>query len=454
MSWAFQGISTLSSALDAFQTQLDVTGQNIANVNTAGYSEEQANVVQNASSEVGPNVQLGNGVTVESVTRIQAGYLEASNYASTANLGMANAQANTATSVNGVVLDPSTSGLSNDLDSFFNAWSGLAADPSNSAGQLAVQQAGQTLASDIQGTASGFTQLQSGIQQQITSTLQSAQSDMNQIAGLNKQILSSQASGGSPNALMDQRDQAVSNLSSLMNINVQSYPNGSVVVSSGNLTLVNQTGARTLPTNYDAATSSLSDGSNSYNISSGQLAGLFDSANKISGYQSSLDTLATTVSTQVNAVYSTATDSSGNTGESFFTGTNASNFALSSNVSNASSPVLTGTTGNAADGSVAQSIANLSTQTVSSLGNQTIGGYYSQLVGQIGADGQQANNSQSTNQAINQQVQSQISSITGVNLDDEMSNLLRFQRSYQAAAQALNAMDQTTATFLSTLQSA
>ena len=452
MSWAFQGISTLSSALDAFQTQLDVTGQNIANVNTPGYTEEQANLTEADPNQVSPNVTLGNGVTVESVTRIQAAYLQGANYTSAANLGMANSQANTSTSINSVVLDPSSNGLSNDLDSFFNAWSGLASDPSNSGSQLAVQQAGQTLANDVQSTYGGFQTVQQGVTQQIASTLQSAQSDINQIAGLNKQILSAKSSGGTPNALMDQRDQVVSNLSSLMNITVQNGPNGSVNVSSGNLVLVNQSGARTIPTQYNAATSSLTDGTTSYNISSGQLAGLFNSSNQISGYESSLNTLANTLTSQVNSIYSTASDSSGNTGQTFFTGTNASNFALSSTVANNPGSVLTGTSGNASDGGVALSISNLATAPVASIGNQTIGGYYTQLVGQIGTDGQNANTAQTTQQAISQQVQSQISSITGVNMDDEMTNLLRFQRSYQAAAQALNTLDQTTATFLSTLQ--
>jgi flagellar hook-associated protein 1 FlgK len=452
MAWAFQGISTLSSALDAFQTQLDVTGENISNVNTAGYSEEQANIVENPTSQDGVNIQLGSGVNVQSVTRIQATYLQASNYTSSANLGMANAQAGTATSVNSVILDPSSNGLSNDLDSFFNAWSALAADPANSSGQVGVQEAAQTLVNDIQGTASGFTQLQSSIGQQITSTLQGAQSDINQIATLNKQILAAQAAGGAPNALMDQRDQVVSDLSSKMNVNVQSYPNGSVVVTSGNLMLVDQSGAHTIPTTYDAATSSLTQGGNSFSITSGELGGLFDSANKVSGYQSSLDTFANNLGSQVNALYATATDGSGNTGETFFnSGTGASNFSLASDVSNPTS-ILTGTSGNASDGSVAQSISNLSSQPVAALGNQTIGGYYTQLVGQIGTDGQNATTSQTTQQAISQQIQAQISSITGVNLNDEMTNLLRFQRSYQAAAQALNTIDQTTATFLQTVQ--
>jgi flagellar hook-associated protein 1 FlgK len=84
----------------------------------------------------------------------------------------------------------------------------------------------------------------------------------------------------------------------------------------------------------------------------------------------------------------------------------------------------------------------------------TVSGYYGQLVDQIGTDGQNAANSVSTQTAVTQQVQSQIASVSGVNLDEEMSNLLQYQRSYQAAAQALSSIDLELQTFLSTMESA
>ncbi len=454
MSWTFQGISTLNSALEAFQTQLDVTGQNISNVNTPGYTEEQAKLVATDPTQVtqGTTFQLGSGVTVASVSRIQAAYLQGSAYSSASDLGMADQQASTASSVNGVVLDPGMGGLSNDLTAFFNSWSALATDPANSANKLAVQQAGQTISNDIQGTASGFQQLQGSNDQQIRSTIQSIQADVNQIASLNQKIQDSEASGGSPNALMDQRDQTVSDLASKINVTVHNTPGGGVTVSSGNLILVNQSGARTIPTTWDAASGSLTSGSTSYHIQSGQLAGLFDSTNKISSYQTSLNTLADQLRTQVNTIYATAANSGGATGAQFFSaGSGAANLSLDPAIASNPAAILTGTTGSASDGSVALSISGLANQQIASLGNQTISGYYSSLVGQIGTDGKNANTAQSTHQAINKQIQTQIQSVTGVNLDDEMANLLRFQRSYQAAAQALNAIDQSISTFLTTV---
>jgi flagellar hook-associated protein 1 FlgK len=361
---------------------------------------------------------------------------------------MANVQAGTSTSVNGIIGSPTT-GIGSDIDAFFNAWSGLASNPTD-ANQLAVVQAGQQLSEDIQGSSSSLTNLQSSLTQQVGGVLTTIQNDSNQIAQLNTQILQAQATGGSPNSLMDERDQVVQNLASQANVTVQTNPNGSYNVSLGNMPLVTESGANTLPTQWNAAAGTLSNGQQTYQISSGQLAGLFDSLNKVNGYEGQLNTLANQLSTQVNSLYGTAKDSTGATGGVFFTGSGAAGLTVNSALVSDPSTLGTGTTGAAADVGVAQQLADLGTQALSGLDNQTVSGYYGQLVNQIGEDGQTATNAQSTQQALSQQVQSQIQSVSGVNLNDEMSNLLQYQQSYQAAAQALTNINQAITGLLST----
>jgi flagellar hook-associated protein 1 FlgK len=443
MSYAFQGISTLSSALEAFQTQLDVTGQNISNVNTPGYSDEQVNLSESptGSQTYGSTFQLGSGVNIASVTRVRDMYLQGSSLASNASLGAANSQTSATSSANEIVADPNNTGLASAIDGFYNAWQSLAATP-GTANQQAVLQAGQTVASDITSTYSSIQGLQSSTSGQISSTIQQIQSYSNQIASLNQEILSAQGGGSTPNSLMDQRDQVVQQLSSLANVNVQQYGNGSYEVSMGNLQLVNQSGAQTVPTQFNTSTMSLTDGANSYPVQSGQLSGLMTAVNQLNGYESNLNTLAGTISSTVNAVYATGVNSSGTTGANFFDGSDASDLAVDPAIVNNPSTIATGASGEAADVGVAQQLGDLGTQSQANLGGLSPTQYYGQLVSQIGSDGQNALNSQSTQTALNQQIQNQISSTSGVNLDQEMNNLLQFQRSYQAAAQAVSSMDQ------------
>ncbi|HWD41128.1 MAG TPA: flagellar hook-associated protein FlgK [Fimbriimonas sp.] len=454
MSYAFQGISTLSSALEAFQTQMNITGENIANVNTPGYSRQ--NVVLNESPGApttwGSTFLVGGGVTVQSVNRIRDMYLQGSSVRSSSDLGKASTQADQMNAVGSVMFDPSSGGISGDISAFFNSWSSLATNPSSST-QLGVQQAAQALTDDFRNTYSSLDSIKNSASQQVDGVIKQIQGDVDQIAKLNQEILKANTSGGEASTLLDQRDQAVQDLSSKINVTVAHNQDGSYVIQAGNLTLVDQSGSRQVPTEWDSTTGSLIDSQgNSHPVSSGQLSGLLDSINKVSGYESSLDGLATQIRTSVNALYGTAADASGTTGAAFFTGTGAADFDLDPGVQGDPTKIAFGTSGAASDAGVAQQIADLSSQKMSALGNQTISDSYSTLVGRIGADGQTATNSQATQTAISQQIQSQIQSVSGVNLDEEMSNLLRFQSSYQAAAQALNAVNQTTQTLLSMVQ--
>jgi flagellar hook-associated protein 1 FlgK len=456
MPGAFQGLSTLSSALEAFQTQIDVTGENISNVNTPGYVEQTTNLQSAPESNVtqGATIAIGNGVTIESITNIQNAYLDVATNSAASDLGKANAQAQTLTSVNSIVADPDSTGLASQIDGFYNSWSSLASN-STSANQLGVQQSAQTLATTLNNTYSSLDSVKQSATQQVTSLLQQVESEVTQIAQLNQNINVDKVDGSTPNDLMDQRDQAVSNLSSLINVTVNKSADGTYSINSGNLVLVNQSGAAAVPTGFDPATGSLTTTSGaSYPVTSGQISGLMDSINNVSSYESSLNTLAQQMATSVNAVYSTATNSSGQTGADFFTGSvTDGSFGLSSPIQSNPTSIAVGTSGATSDTGVAQQIANLSTTQLSGLGSQSPSSYYGQLVAQIGSQGKTANSSQTTQQAVSNQVAAQVSSVSGVNLDTEMANLLRYQGSYQAAAQALSAMDQTVQSMLTVMTS-
>jgi flagellar hook-associated protein 1 FlgK len=456
MPWAFQGISTLSSALEAFQTQIDVTGQNVANVNTPGYVEQTTNLEESPASPFtsGSTNDIGAGVTVESITNVQSAYLAAATNSAASDLGSANAQSQTLTSVNSIVADPNSTGIASQIDGFYNAWSSLASS-STSANQLGVQQAAQQLATTLNATYNSLDGVKQGADQQVTGLLKQAQQYINQIAQLNTSINEGKVNGSSPNDLIDQRDEAVSNLSSLMNVTVNKSADGTYSITSGNLVLVDQSGARTIPTTFNAATGSLTGSSGtSYPVTSGQISGLMNSINSIDSYETSLNNLADQMSSNVNTVYATATNSSGTTGASFFTGsvTNGT-FGVTSAIAADPTVIAVGVSGKASDTGVAQQIANMSTATIAGLNSETPNSYYAQLVSQIGTDGQIAKNNVTTQTALTNQVAAQVASVSGVDLDTEMSNLLRFQGSYQAAAQALSAMDQTVQSLLTVVTS-
>lgn len=444
----------MNTALRAFQRALDVTGHNITNVNTVGYSRQVAQI-----NEADPTLFtsgatgffMGNGVTAETVSRIQDHFLAMRRIQATSENGRLGALSDGLNSVQALVLEPGGASIGDALDQFFNSWSSLGSNPSDSAARMQVQQAGMTLASRIRGMYSNLQDSLKYNQAQIGGAIQEAQELTRSIADINAQVLRQQTPGAQPNDLFDARDQMIQRLSEIMPVKVVPNENGTVALFSGQLTLVDQTGAKTIPTTYDAAAGTLGDGTNPFPMPTGRLAGLFQTAQRATVYERQLDSLANTLRTQFNSIHSTGTNGLGATGQNFFGDvpaggiqTGAADFDVDPAIKADPEAIATGVSGDPGDGGLALSMSQLRDSQIAAFGGKTFGGFYAGLVATIGQDVATTKNMADTSTAVIAQIDQQIQSVSGVSLDDEMANMLRFQRSYQAAAKALSVFDQTT----------
>ncbi len=447
------GYNILSQALDAFQTELDTVGNNVANVNTPGYTRETVNLSENPGVSLG-SYQLGTGVSIDGVVSIQNQLLNQSMNNAQSGNGLYQSLATALQSAQEAFPEPSASGISEAMSGFFSAFSGLSASPNSSSAQLAVQQAAQTLTTAVQSAYSQLQQTAASTSGQIGQTISQINQLDGQIASLNVQIGTEGTSD--PNALIDQRNKDVQTLSGLINVQTSTNSNGSINVYSDGMNLVDEGGAHAMPANSTAGSLTFTGLSGSVTVQSGQLAGQVLALSKLNSYTSQLNTLANNLTSQVNALYKTGTNSAGKTGQDFFAASNppagAAGFQLSAAIAASPSAIASGTTGKGGDGTLAQSISNLSTASISGLGSNTFGTYYSGLVGTVGADVQNATNSQSTQSALVSQIQAQQQSVSGVNLDEEMSNMLQYQQSYETAAKALSTIDATAEDLLQTIQ--
>jgi flagellar hook-associated protein 1 FlgK len=167
----------------------------------------------------------------------------------------------------------------------------------------------------------------------------------------------------------------------------------------------------------------------------------------LAGLQTSLNTLASQLITQVNNIYSAGYDSSGGTGQNFFTGTSAATIGVNSAlVANPSQFQGSSTAGAGGDTQIALSLANLATQSNPALGNQSLTQSYAQTVSNLGNAIQTSADQFNTSQAISTTLANQRSSQSGVSIDQEMTNLMEFQKAYEASAQivtTINAMMET-----------
>lgn len=421
----FAGLNTALSGLEASQAAIDTTGQNISNANTPGYTRQVV-----SSSELpglpigiqpgsGSAIQLGTGVQITDISRVRDQFLDVQYRAQNTIAGGADALAQNLQNVQSTIATSGSSGLQSDMSSFWTAWSDLATDPTSPAAKQAVVDDGQTLAADFTAVSGQMNTVMNQAQQQydtLTSTDGQVQQDASQIAALNAQIVEANAGGQSPNTLLDERDNLLDDLSGLAQISVTQQSNGSVAVNFGDATqpLIGGTTGTTI--NWPQTLTPAAGGQ------LGSLLNLASSSGPIGQYLSSLDNVAGQVISSVNALQPSSP---------FFTGTSASTIGVAATAATVQATSSASTTA----GDLAHGIAALS----GGAADQA----YAAFIAQIGDGVQAANNSQTTAHAVLSGISDQRQSVSGVSLDEEMTNLINEQQAYQASARVMNAISST-----------
>jgi flagellar hook-associated protein 1 FlgK len=344
--------------------------------------------------------------------------------------------------------------LSGQLTGLFSAFQAVATSPTSIAARQALVSQAQTLASTFNQINSQLDSARDSLNTSLGNDVDSANQLLSGIADLNKQISTAEFGGATPNDLLDEREQDLENLASLTNITTSTGTNGAVDVSIGGQTLVS--GNQVLDTlkTFDAGGGQMlvqtATGGVSLTLTGGSMQGTIDARDgELATMQGSINTLASTLITQVNTIHSGGFSLTGTNGTNFFNGSDAATITV--NPSLADNPSLIQASGTATatgDNSVALQLADLASAAQSDLSNQTFGSSYSQTVAGLGDALQTANNQVSNQTAVSNMLSTQRSSVSGVNVDEEMTNLMGFQRAYEASAQLVTTVNQMMETVL------
>jgi flagellar hook-associated protein 1 FlgK len=417
-----QGLQTALSGLIANQEAIDTTGHNITNANTPGYSRQTAVMETNqplgieAMSQItGAGGQLGTGVNVDTFTRIRNLYLDAQFRTQNAKLGATSSETEELQQAQSAFDEPSESGISSQLSAFWSAWGTLATAPSSTSAREGVVSAGKQLATTLNQLSGQLSTIATQTTQQytaITGPTGQVQDDANQIAQLNHQIKLSEQAGQSPNDLLDRRDELIDKLSELANVTVTKAPDGTDTVTFGDAAKPLVEGSTVT---WPQALTPAAGGQ------LGALLGLSAPGGPLASFQTGLDEVAAQLAGSVNALH---------TSTPFFTGATAATIA----VAVTPAEVQTSSTVAAGGNNVAQAIA--------ALRGGAADRSYTGLVAKVGSDVQTAQDDQSTAKAVVGAIENQRQSVSGVSLDEEMTNLISFQRGYQASARTLTMMDE------------
>jgi len=448
-----------NTALTAQRIALQVTSENISNVNTPGYSR------QTATFSPGPTYvtnghAFGSGVMVSSIERSYDDFLQRQFLSANAASGQAAVTDSALQMVQPLFNDLTTGVLGSSLQNFFSAWQDLTANPQGVPERQAVLSKAENLLDDFHRTSRSLTDVKNNMNQ----TLEGVTSDINdalkQVASLNIQIKQVEALGGHANELRDQRDLLIRDLSQKVGVVAAEQSDGTITVSlppPNGQTLVEQNNAATFSLQANAANSGYYDvmltpvGAPMVNATSfvggtdntqGAIGGMLQIRDVVvNKYLADLDEFASALASQVNGAHAAGFDLSGATGVNFFNASATAaglelNITSGSQIAAADTDPLGGGTGNNKN---AQTIAGLYSQPMAmSSGNMTVAAFYNSLVGKVGVDVQQAGRAEIQSKAIINQLGNLRESLSGVSLDEELVNLSKYQKAYEGAAKLIN----------------
>lgn len=430
------------SGLNAAQAALNVASNNIANVNTTGYSRQE---VQFGSR----TPERGLGVSVDSIRRITDSYLTSQQWRSASATGF-NQSYEQYINTTEQVLGSDAMSITKGVDAFFAALSAAAESPESSASRQQIVSTSQALAGRFNQLAVTFGGQQQQLNEQMATTVQQINGQSQQVAALNKQIIEVAANAGDTSALEDQRDQAVLALAKQLDVKVNRQADGSLSLSlAQGQPLVLGSNASTL--NLQGDTLSLQFGPQRFPVEQkmqGSLGGLLAYGQEVlKPTLQELGTMASKLAEAMNSQQAAGFDmntprTQGKPLFSFDANDPASTLTLSSGFQPEDlafgASKLDASGNKVAEGGVGD---NRNLLAMLALKDQHYDAY-SKLLGKVAVGSSQAKAELAASQQLAKQVSDKVMSVSGVNLDEEGVSIMQYSKAYQANAKVISTADQ------------
>ena len=436
-------LSTSLTALTSYQRALTTVGHNIANADVEGYSRQEVVFTTKPPSFAGSG-WIGSGVEVSTVERRYDEFLAAQVRTSRTSSGEAEVYHNYTSQLDDLYADPEL-GLDPVLQRYFNALNGVANDPSSIPAREVLLGEAEALTDRFHFLAQRGAEIADGVNRDIAGTVADINTLAKGIADLNQVIVESGGmTGQPPNDLLDQRDQLISELSSLVRVTYYEQNDGAANVFIGNgqsLVVAGKAAKLSVGLNATEPVVYYSDGGATQDITAqlngGALGGLLQFRSQVlDASMARLDVIADTLATAMNDQHRLGRDLNGALGGDFFTLGGAANIEL--NLTDARQiAAASGTLPfNSADNGNALALAELQ-RDKTAFGGTTVQGAYAQIVADIGSRTRTAELNATAQRGLLSQAEEAHSAVSGVNLDEEAAKLMHYQQAYQAAAQAI-----------------
>ena len=454
----FGALGMAKQSLATQRQGVEVAGHNLANVNNPAYARQRALISATApvTTEIG---QQGTGSEVLRITQLRNSILDHQIQDETSVRSSLEAQQTAldltqaalgqsidrqATGPEGTAAATGTGGqrgIAEDLSDFFAAFQSLSTNPTSSAERQVLLMKSQNLAAQFNSVSNRLGALSSSLDDSLTGDVTQANQAIADIARLNDQISSVEVGGRvTANDLRDTRQQRVEALAKLINIDVHETPTGALDISSGSNELVSASSVAGKLEVFDAGSGQklvrLAGSADAMSLGGGSIQGTLSARDgELATLRGQVHTLASTLIKEVNQIHQAGFDLNGNTGEKFFLGSDASDIRVNSVLLKDPSRVqAAGVSGAVGDNSVVLSLAQLGDKRVAAVGNQTLSERYGQTVSELGQSLSSVNTQLDNQNVVDRMLLAQRDSYGGVSLDEEMMDLMRFQKAFDASA--------------------
>lgn len=409
-------LHSAASGMTANQTAIQTTSHNITNLNTPGYTRQR--VEQKASrpysqigynSSMGPG-QLGTGVQVTDITRIRNTFYDFQFRSESHSYGEISVRYDYYKNIENIFNEPSDNAISSSLNKFFNGWHELSKDPNNVGAKNIVIENGKFLANNISQSYSKLEELKENIDKQTSDILNDVNSMLGSLKELEENIKVVQATGKSPNDLMDERDRILDDLSFKLNIQNDDVK---AAMADGKVTLDELE-------KIDA---------------SGEISGALKMAKELDSYMNDLKTLAKGIADSVNNIYNDGLGADEVKGLFVFDEDKNPMLSINEEILNDSSKLQMTT-------DKALKLFNLKDEKVNINGKDiTINNYYNSIIEKLGHATQNVVREEKNQSQLMLSIDNSRLSVFGVSMDEEMINLIQFQHAYNASAKVISTID-------------
>jgi flagellar hook-associated protein 1 len=431
-------------SLLTYQRALSVTSNNVANANNAEYSRQRV-MFATETPDYSSGISFGNGVKITDVLRVRSELVDSQIRSYSSKLYSTQKDATIYGNIESLLSEPSDLGISSLLNSFFNSWDELATNPSSVQLRTNTVQSAEKLAGKISNIYEGLTEIRTDTRNEIYQTVDDLNNLTSQLNTLNKQIYEASITNYSANDLLDQRDSLLEQMSQLANISVNIDSDNVANVSVGGVFVVDRLNAVKLEVNETGSGISVTteDEAASIVLNGGTLNSLLNAhKNVIPDYIKQLDSVVNQLMTSVNSIHQTGysnTDPSV-TGIDFFESYKNGELVINQDIVDNPNLIATSADGTSGNNEIALKLAELNTSKLSS--GMSISDMYSNFVSDVGSKKQFSDEIEQSYNLVLTQLNSQQAEQSGVSTDEEMIDIIKFQRSYDASARLIKIADE------------